>query len=128
MDIKATSEAYFDWEDVTDPSGVTYTLQIATTEDFTEDAIVLEKAGLTQSEYTITKEEKLPSVSKETPYHWHVRAVDLASNESQWSGTGSFYVGFTMSLPQWVIYTLCGVGALLLGVLGFWLGRKTAYY
>ncbi len=128
MEIKAKAEAYFDWQDVTDPSGVTYTLQIATDESFPANSIVLEKTGLTQSEYTITREERLKSVSKEAPYYWHVKAVDGASNESQWSGAGSFYVGFSLSLPQPVIYTLFGVGALLLGIFGFWLGRKTAYY
>jgi len=51
------AEAYFDWTDVEDLSGVTYTLQIASDKDFT--TIVLEKKGLTNSEYTITEEEKL---------------------------------------------------------------------
>ena len=134
MDSKL-KEWKFDWcgdatdlsQEVTDDSRpIIYTLQIATEEDFAEDSIALEKTGLTQSEYTITKEERLNSVSKENPYYWRVKAVDAASNES-WSGTGSFYVGFSWSLPQPVIYTLFGIGALLLGVLGFWLGRKTAY-
>ena len=58
----------------------------------------------------------------------HVKAVDGASNESLWSGTGWFYVGFSLAVPQHIIYLLCGVGALLLAVLTFWLGRKTAYY
>ncbi len=128
MDIKAESEAYFDWEDVTDPSGVTYALQIATDENFTQGSIVLEKTGLTESEYTITKVDRLQSVSKEAPYYWHIKAIDGAYNESLWTGNGSFYVGFSMALPQPVIYILFGIGALLFGILGFWLGGKTAYY
>jgi len=127
----------FDWSgdrndltvEVSDDSlPVTYTLQIATDESFSADSIVLEKTGLTSSEYTITKEERLPSVSQDSPYYWRVRAIDAASNATSWTGTGSFYVGFSFSIPQPVIYTICGVAALLLGVLGFWLGRKTAYY
>ena len=51
------AEAYFDWTDVTDPSGVSYALQIAADNDFT--TIVLEKKGLTNSKYTIIEEEKL---------------------------------------------------------------------
>ena len=128
MGIKAESEAYFNWEDVTDPSGVTYTLQIATDENFSQGSIVLEKTGLTQSEYTIAREARLKSVSKDAPYYWHVKAVDGASNESQWTGTGSFYVGVSLALPQPIIYTLFGIGILLFGLFGFWLGRKTAYY
>jgi len=128
MDIKAEAEAYFDWEDVTDPSGVTYTLQIATDESFSADSMVLEKTELTQSEYTITMEQALQSVSKDAPYYWHVKAIDSASNESQWSGTGSFYVGSSFGLSQPVIYALFGIGALILSIFTFWLGRKTAYY
>lgn len=136
MDSKL-KDGKFDWRgDASDPSKevsddslpITYTLQIATEEDFSENSIVLEKIGLTQSEYTITEEEKLESVSKDAPYYWRVRAIDGASNESQWSGIGSFYVGSVWALSQRTIYVIIGIGALLLAVFGFWLGRKTAYY
>jgi len=128
MGVKAEAEAYFDWEDVDDPSlPVTYTLQIATDEEFSEDSIVLEKTGLTQSEYAIPAEEKLNSVSKEAPYYWHVKAVDGTSAESLWSGTGWFYIGFSFAMSQTIIYLLFGVGALLLAIFAFWMGRKTAY-
>ncbi|MBI2328317.1 MAG: IPT/TIG domain-containing protein [Chloroflexi bacterium] len=128
MGIKAEAAAYFNWEDVTDRSGVTYTLQVATDESFSAASMVLEQTGLTQSEYTITKEARLKSVSKETPYYWRIRAVDGAANESGWSGTGSFYTGFSLGLSQATIYTLLGIVSLLLFVFGFWLGRKTAYF
>ncbi len=127
----------FDWcgdatdlsKEVTDNSlPITYTLQIATDDQFTTESILLEKTGLTESEYTLTKEERLPSVKKEAPYYWRVRAIDGASNEGLWTGTGSFYVGFIFAMPQWAIYTLFVIGALLLGALGFYLGRRTAYY
>lgn len=127
-DTKSGSRAFFDWEDVTDPSGVEYTLQVATDADFTSTSIILEKTGLTESEYTLTDEEKLESVSEEEPYYWRARAVDGALNNSDWTTPASFRVGFTFSIPTWGIYVLFGIGALLLGVLGFWLGRRTAYY
>jgi len=127
MDSKTEAEAYFDWEDVDDPSlPITYTLQIASDADFT--TIVLEKEGLTDSEYTITKEERLESVKKEAPYYWRVRAIDGTSKVGAWSGVGSFNVGFVFVMPSWAIYTLLGILALLLGALGFWLGRRTTYY
>jgi len=126
MGIKAKAETYFDWEDVTDDSlPVTYTLQIATDADFT--SIVLEKKGLTTSGYTIPETEKLLSTPQEAPYYWRVKAVDGASNESGWSGAGSFYIGTTFALTGWILYTLIGIGGLLLLVLGYWLGRRTAY-
>ena len=121
---KAKSRTYFDWEDVNDPSRpVTYTLQIASDADFT--TMVLEKTGLITSGHTLTKEEKLESTTTEAPYYWRVRAIDAASNESQWTTPWSFHVG--ISFPQWTIYLLFGLGALLFGVLGFWLGRRSAY-
>ena len=127
--VKAEQPVYFDWGDVTDTSGVTYTLQLATAEDFTADSIVLEKKGLTDTEYTVTEEEKLPPVKEEAPYHWRVRAIDGASNASNWTGAGSFYVGFLWpKLGGWLLYLLMGIGGLLLLALGFWLGRRTAYY
>ncbi len=126
MDIKAESLTFFDWQDVTDPSGVTYTLRVAAKADFS--TIVFEKKGLTTSEYTLTRAERLPPVNRDSPYYWHVKAVDGAGNESQWSGAGKYYLGSTFSLPQKAIYILLGAGILLFGIFGFWLGRKTAYY
>jgi archaellum component FlaG (FlaF/FlaG flagellin family) len=125
---KAESKAYFDWEDVTDPSGVTYTLQIATDEGFTEGSIVLEKTDIADSEYTLTKEEKLKSTKKEAPYYWRIRAVDGAENASGWTSPGSFYIGFTFELTGWILYTLMGVAGILLLAIGYLVGRRTSYY
>jgi len=123
---RAEAETHFDWESVSDESlPVTYALQVATDEDFTTDSIVLEKEGLTDSDYTITRaEEKLAPRRKETPYYWRVKAIDSASNESQWSTPGSFYVGSRFVMPRGAIYALIAIGV---GFLAFWLGRRTAY-
>ena len=127
MGDKAKALAYFDWEDVTDDSmPVTYTLQIASDADFA--TILVNKTGLTTSAYTLTEAEKLESTKKEAPYYWHVRAVDAASNASEWTGAGTFYVGFIFGFPEltgWVLYGLIGAGVLLLFFLGFWAGRKS---
>ncbi|MBA7715220.1 hypothetical protein ES703_124261 [subsurface metagenome] len=128
MGVKVEPPVHFDWKDVDDPSGVTYALQIATAGDFVANSIVLEKEGLTKSEYTITEGEKLEPTSKEEPYYWRIRAVDSASNESKWTGAGAFYVGAAFAMPSWAMYLLFGLGALLIGILGFWLGRRGASY
>jgi len=118
----AEAEAHFDWEEVTDPSGVSYTLQVASDADFTN--VVLEKEGLPHSEYTVTEEEKLESTEKKA-YYWRVKAVDGAFNGGEWSPPGLFYVGFSWtSMPGWVWYIFYGLGALLLVVLGFWLRKR----
>ena len=124
---QADAEVSFDWEDATDPSGVTYTLQVATDEDFTPDSIVLKKEDLTDSEYTITKEEKLEPRKKETPYYWRVKAIDDASNESAWSAPGSFYTGGGFTWPSWIIHLWWGLGAVAAVFFGLWLGRRAAY-
>lgn len=124
---KAEAEAHFDWEDITDPSGVTYTLQVATKDNFAASYIVLEKEGLTDSEYAIIEGEELEPSSKESPHYWRVKAVDGASNESEWSAVSSFYVGSSFTLPNTVRNVLIGLGVAGAGFFGFWLGRRTAY-
>jgi len=124
---RAEAETYFYWEDVTDDSlPVTYTLQVATDEDFTSASIVLAQEGLTDSEYAIAEEEKLEPRKKGTPYYWRVKATDSASNESEWSAPGSFYIG-GFFWPSWIIHLWWGLGALGAGFLGFWLSKRTAY-
>jgi len=123
---EAEAEAYFDWEDATSLSlPVTYQIQVAEDQDFTE--LVMEKARLTESEYTAMEEEKLAAVKKDAPYYWRVRAIDDTGNEGEWSVPGSFHVGFYLALPGWVLYTLIAFGAIIIGFLAFWLGRRTAF-
>jgi len=135
MEGKADSLAYFDWEDATAGTDgqpeqslpITYDLQVATNGNFTISSLLVNKTGLTTSEYTLTEEEALESTDKEAPYYWRLRAVDAASNASDWTGTGTFTVGFIFNFPNlsgWLLYVLMGVGALVLFFVGFWLGRR----
>ncbi len=117
----------FEWYAVVDLSlPVTYDLQIATNASFTD--ILVAHTGLANAEYTLLEEEELESTSDEEPYYWRVRAVDAASNAGNWSSATSFTVGFSFSgLPGWLLWTLIGIGAVVLFVFGFWLGRRTSY-
>jgi len=118
------AEAYFDWENVDDPSGITYTLQIGADADFT--TIVLEQTGLAQSEYTLKKEEKLQLARTDTTYYWRVKAIDGASNEGKWTNPMLFYAGRSPveGMPSWILYLWIGLGIALLGIIGFWVFRK----
>ena len=119
----AGAAAYFDWSDVSDDSSVSYTLQLAVDVDF--NAVFLEKAGLTASEYTLTEEEKLEPVEEEASYYWRVKTVDGASNESDWTHPRLFYVGFSLSsVPVWAFYVLGVVAATVLIMLSYWLLKK----
>jgi len=73
----------FDWSDVTDPSGVTYTLEIRG---------MAPKTGLTDSTYMLTSGEALSDGN----YSWRVQAVDGANNVGDWSDTWSL----TVSTPS----------------------------
>ena len=112
--VEVESRVRFRWQDVDDPSlPITYSLQVASDEDFT--SIVLDKKELTDPEYTPTSEEELEPTEEEALYYWRVKAMDSASNESQWSVPESFYVASALALPIWVIYLLAVLGVLVLG-------------
>lgn len=74
-----------DWTDVTDPSGVTYTVQVSVDENF--GSYVVNQANLTSSQFTVTT-----PLNYNTVYYWRVKAVDGAGNESSWSNIFSFTV------------------------------------
>jgi len=122
IDTKPEPPITFKWQGVTDPSGVTYTLQVAKDKDFA--SIVLEKEGLTQSEYTLTEDERLESTKKDVPYWWRVRAIDGASNMSGWSAAKSFAVGFVLTIPDLTKYLLGALGGLLFFFIAFLLVRR----
>ena len=127
--VQVESPISFDWKEITDDSSpVTYTLQVADNPNFPAEAILLEKEGLTASGYTATDAEEEELVGKEVACYWRVKAVDAAANEGGWTGPGEFYIGEPFSLPNWLLYTLLGLGGLLLFVIGYYLGRRTAYY
>ena len=126
---KAAARAKFDWGDVTDQSSpVTYSLQVASDESFS--AIVIEVSGLTASEYTLPEGTELPKTSEGSPYYWRVRATDAASNIGDWSAPDSFHVG-GFSFPgggSWLIHLWWGLGTTGAGFLGYYLGKRRAYY
>jgi hypothetical protein len=110
---------------VTDSNGgITYTLQISKDNTFT--TVLIEKKGLTTPTYTLdtqNPQEKLKSASNNAPYYWRVQAIDAASNASNWTAPKSFLVGLTFG--DYAVYIIFAVIAVMLGVIGFILGRIT---
>jgi hypothetical protein len=128
---KAGRPVRFHWKDVVDPSGVIYNLQVTSDDKF--EKIVLEKDGITTSEYTLSDNETLPSVVKQAPYYWRVQAADNAGNVGDWSADNSFYLGLVLTLPNgeadvtvpaMAVY-VGGAATVVIIVFAFWLGRRT---
>jgi hypothetical protein len=126
VDAKADSKAEFDWTDVSDASSpVTYEIQVSNNSQFTAESMFLYKIALTTSTYTLSEDEELSAVGEDTPYYWRVRAVDAASNQSDWSSATPFTVGNSFHMPSWLTYTLIAIGAVFVFFLGIWLGRRS---
>jgi hypothetical protein len=100
----------FEWSEVSDDSGVYYSLQIATSADFEPASVVVSVTGLTETSYTLNNVEALPNGT----YYWAVQAVDGAENESGWAEVGSFLAG---RLPLWGFIIIMVVAAVLLIIL-----------
>ena len=128
MDEAVSPPVTIDWADVTDPSApVTYKLQIATSANFDADTIIINKTGLTVSQYKLTDDD-MKKLSSDVPmYYWREKAVDAAFNESGWTGASEFSLAKPFEFTGWPLYLTIGVGALLLFLIGIWIGRKTAY-
>ncbi len=111
----------FGWCEVSDDSGVRYSLQIATTDDFAASSIIASVTGLTGTSYSLN--ETLPNGA----YYWTVEAVDGAENESGWTTARSFRVGL---LPKWTfISIIAAVGAVLLAfAIRALVKRRSIYY
>jgi hypothetical protein len=112
------------WTAVNDLSGVTYDLQIASDRTFNE--LLMGKSDLTAAEYALTAAESDQLNRGGAPSYWRVRAVDGASNASDWSPSSSLVTGLSwLNLPGWTIYVFIAFGVLVL-LLAFFLFRRKA--
>lgn len=87
----STTTPTFNWNTVSDPSGVTYTLWVDNDSGF--GSLAINQSGLASSSYT-------PSsgvLSDMTTYYWKVRAVDGAGNTGSFQDTPTM---FTVVLNQ----------------------------
>ena len=96
------AKANFEWQAVTDPSGVYYDLQLASDKDF--ESIVFEHSGLTTPKYDSTDVEVLPHGE----YYWRLRSVDGAGNASEWTAPARLKAGF-MALSTLIIILVVAI-------------------
>jgi hypothetical protein len=105
-----TAPIEFTWSAVEDPSGVTYTIEIAQKEDFSGPVIRKEK--LEKPEYKMQRSER-PAFGN---YYWRVKAIDLAGNTGDWSKVRS--IEFSGSILVWG--GGIGLGVLVIILLIIW--------
>lgn len=99
-DYTADNTTSFDWDDSTDPNteqSIIYDLQIANNTDFAANNIVVNKTGLSSSNYTLTAEEALA----DGVYYWRVHAYD-SMDYSSW--TLYYTLTITTTLPDITMY------------------------
>jgi len=89
----------FEWTSVSDPSGVTYQIQIDDNIDFSSPVYAV---GLADNTHTLPDENSLAIGT----YYWHVRAKDGVGNVGEWSETWNF-----------TVVPIAAVGALLMSLL-----------
>jgi len=115
----------FAWSAVSDASGVSYSLQIATSASVGANGFadpVFTVTGLVGTNYTLGKADALPYGT----YYWIVQAVDGAENGSAWTATRSFHAGF---LPLWAFIVIIVAAVLLIsGLVYFLVIRKRRLY
>jgi hypothetical protein len=82
----------FRWSDVTDPSGVSYSLQVDNDADFSSP--IISKEELAESTYTLAEGGALPDGT----YYWWVEAVDGVGNTAGWTDFFDFTIDTTPPL------------------------------
>ena len=109
----------FQWSTVTDDSGVTYSLDIAASENLSE--LLVSVTGLTEPAYTLTEDQALSYAS----YYWRVKAIDGAENDSGWSTVYSFQAGL---LSMWLFIVIIALVVVLIGFLVYFFIWRRSYY
>jgi hypothetical protein len=116
----------FEWSEISDDSGIYYSLQIATSDNVTSTGEFADPIftvdGVVAMNYTLEDTEALPYGT----YYWTVQAVDGADNESGWTEPYSLRAG---ALPLWafiviIVAAVGGIGALVY----FRIIRQRIYY
>jgi hypothetical protein len=110
----------FEWSEVSDDSGVHYSLQIATSANVTATGFadpIVSVLDIVGTNYTLEKTEALPYGT----YYWIVQAVDGAENAGNWTAVRSFHAGL---LPLWAFIVIIVAIVVLIGALVYFFVRR----
>jgi hypothetical protein len=114
----------FEWSEVSDDSGVYYSLQIAASSNVTTDGNftdpLVSVTGIVGTNYTLEK-----TLSYGT-YYWIAQAVDGAGNAGNWTAARSFHAGV---VPLWAfILIIVAIVAVIGTLVYFFIIRRRIYY
>ncbi|MEW6222233.1 MAG: PGF-pre-PGF domain-containing protein [Candidatus Hadarchaeota archaeon] len=120
LEISNTGAPKFDWPDISDFSGVSYTLEISTGMSMT--TLALRKTGVSASEYSLSALDILAAGM----YYWRARAQDGAGNLGAWSETRALYIT-SAPVPTATIERLSagGIGTLDFGRYNIFITKVT---
>jgi len=126
MGFMGTVAPTFEWSEVSDDSGVRYSLQIATSPNVVASGgfadPIVSVSGLVETSYPLNETQALPLGT----YYWIVQAVDGAENESGWTAARSFRAGL---LPLWAfILIIVAIVVLLVALIRALVIKRTIYY
>ena len=128
MPVKGESVSFpvnLNWTTVDSLAGaVTYNVQVSRNDKFNQ--LLIDEKGINSALYTITTENR-QIFNKKIPYYWRIRAIDRAGNPGDWSEPASFKIS-SSGFPAWATYTLIGLGAVIMIILAYRYGRRTAYH
>jgi hypothetical protein len=114
-----------EWSEVSDDSGVRYSLQIATSDNVTATGEFVDPlvsvSNIVGTHYTLNATEALPYGT----YYWIVQAVDGAKNKSAWTAACSFRAGL---LPMWGFIVIIVAIVVLIGALIYSFVIRRRYY
>ncbi|MBM3142307.1 MAG: hypothetical protein FJ005_04570 [Chloroflexi bacterium] len=134
--LVGTQTVSFKWSGANDPSGITYTLEVADNYDFIPTGLIIKRTGLTDTNCAL-------DIAPGT-YYWRVKAVDGAGNESEWSYVpyefvvaefSNFMHEFTELLKKIKFFYILGfiiAGLVVIRIfvllIRAWLRRRKGYY
>lgn len=110
----------FTWETVSDPSGVTYELQVSADPEFGK--LLLDEKNLTSLEYVMTEAEKISLSINGRVFNWRVRATDGIGQGGAWASPFTFTISHPW--PAWVVYLCYGLGIMVIIIIGLWIRRR----
>jgi hypothetical protein len=98
-----SADVTFEWTEVVDPSGVSYSLQLSRDPSFS--TVLVNATGLTANSFDKAK-------LNQGDYYWRVQAVDEAGNSSSWAAPSSFTVSYPPALWP-IVGGIFGVAVIL---------------